>query len=210
MASTKQLPADVLSVVADQIGVRIEPKQGDTDGHTHFMTLDGGPLVDDKLNVGESFEAWRLVPDAIDAIAEGERNIDKLARRSGFWHHQIRKDKKPLGFARSKPLGPDASSWSVRDIFMSELASEIDEAIAKVDAAGIPDEIEVRLLSIPGQQVEAFWFVSDNSKGAKDWVNKLMIIRSPTRIPQFEFLKVLDAPDFLAALVTENRGMGVR
>lgn len=203
MAFSKTLPADVLTAIADDIGGRLQPASGNID----LIAFNGGDAPPGGLNLGETFEVWKLIPDALVEIADGNREIEALTRRAGLWHHQIRRNGKAIGFARSKPYGADAKSWSVRDIFISEMATKIDEAITYVDKY-VVEEVEARLLSIPIQQVEAFWFVSDVQDNS--WSNKVLIISTSDRIREFESLKEMSSEDFLAALVTEKRGMGVR
>ena len=206
MAVTKTLPTDVLNSIAKQIGDRIGP----IDGIRQFRTLDGQPLPDQGLSVGESFEVWKFIPDALEEITDGNFDITKLVRRAGVWHHQLRLENQAVGFARSKPLGPDPASWSVRDIFVSDLAQAVDEAIAYIDDHGLPDNVEVRLISMPRQQLEAFWFVSEGSPPDPKWNNQVLIVRAPERIHEFAFLRQMRSEDFLAALVTKERGMGIR
>lgn len=200
MAFSKTLPADVLKVIAGDIGARLQP----TPDHINFIGPGLENLPQSSLNVGESFEVWKLTPDALEEIAYGNREIEALTRRSGLWHHQIRRNGEAIGFARSKPFAADAESWSVRDIFISEMAKKIDEAITYVDKY-IEEDVEARLLSIPIQQVEAFWFVSGDSSS-----HKVLIISTSDRIREFEALKEMSSEDFLAALVTKQHGMGVR
>ena len=204
MAFTKTLPQEVLNSIADDLGARFEP----SDDHMHFRALNGRPLPRHGLNLGETFEVWRLIPDAIREIASGNTDIALLTRRSGLWHHQLRSGGEPVGFARSKPLGPDPGSWSVRDIFTSEVAAKIDEAIAWVDEK-VSDDVEVRLLSIPSQQVEAFWFVTD-SDDHEQWNNTLLVLRAPERMPELEFLKLVNSEEFLKSLDTPERGRGIK
>lgn len=204
MAFTKQLPTDVLSAIADQVGTRLQPLPG---GELHFIALNGEALPSEGLEVGESFEVWKFVPDISNRVAQGEDDITQLTRRSGIWHHQLRRGQQAFGFARSKPLGADADSWSVRDICTSQLAAQIEEGIAWIDANIPEDQVEVRMLSSPAQQVEAFWFVSQERAGDK-WNNQLLIIKSPDNLSSLG--TVVDSQSLLASFRTRERGMGLR
>jgi|RhiMethySRZTD1v2_1073278.scaffolds.fasta_scaffold24381_6 hypothetical protein len=206
MAVTKTLPTDVLNSIAKQVGERMQP----IDGNRQFRSLDGQPLADQGWSVAESFEVWKFIPDALEEIADGTNDITRLVRRAGVWHHQLRQEDKAIGFARSKPLGPDPASWSVRDIFVSDLAQAFDRAIVHVDHQHVPDNVEVRLISMPRQQVEAFWFVSEASPPDPNWNNQVLIVRTPKQIHEFAFLKQMKSEEFLAALVTKEPGMGIR
>lgn len=206
MVFTRTLPTDVLNSIAEQIGGRLQP----IDGKRQFFRSDGRELPDQGLSVGESFEVWKFIPDALEEIADGNLDITKLVRRAGLWHHQLRQENEALAFARSRPLGSDAASWSVRDIFVSDLAQAVDDAIAYVDEQNLPDDVEVRLISMPRQQLEAFWFVSEGDQRQQQWNNQVLIVRAPERIKEFAPLKQMSSESFLAALITKERGMGVR
>jgi|SRR5215216_3362319 len=202
MAITKTLPTDVLESIATQIGARLGPSP---EGQPQFFRFDPSPS---RPEIGETFEVWKLIPDAIDEITKGNLDITRLTRRTGFWHHQLRDETRAFGFARSKPLGADPDTWSVRDIFMSELAAKIHMAISWVDK-NIPDnQVEVRLLSMPAHQVEAFWFVSKDPRYADEWNDQLLIIHSRDAIE--ELGPKIDSKSFLASLPRMPRGMGIR
>lgn len=202
MATTKTLPKDVLESIATQIGIRLEPPTA-YEGHAHALNV----AVPSNPEIGETFEVWKLIPDAAGEIEKGNLDITKLVRPSGLWHHQLRLNSNAFGFARSKPLGADPDSWSVRDIFMSDLAAKIDQAIKWVDDNIPEDLVEVRLLSMPIQQVEAFWFVAKSPEASK-WDNQLFIIHSREAID--ELGQLMDAKTFLESLPGKPRGMGIR
>jgi len=151
-----------------------------------------------------------------EELESGERNLSLLARNSGVWHHQIRQDGQATAFARSKPLGPDPEDWSLREIVESPLAQRIDEGIAFADHE-VPDEVEVRLLSISFQQVEAFWFVtSPDSENEATWNDRLLVLKAPSRLNQLFQLsvgrattRIITAREFLDALSTPVRGIGL-
>jgi hypothetical protein len=202
MAVTKTLPTDVLESIATQIGARFGPMP---EGHGHFFRFDPSAS---RPEIGETFEVWKLIPDAIDEITRGNLDITKLTRPTGIWHHQLRDETRAFGFARSKPLGAGPDDWSVRDIFMSEVAAKIDTAINWVDR-NIPDnQVEVRLLSLPAYQVEAFWFVSKDPNYADEWNDQLLIIHSRDAIDGLG--PKIDSKSFLASLPRMPRGMGIR
>ena len=203
MAVTKTLPTDVLESVAAQISDRLQPLSNEDPD-----LLVPESVVPSAPEIGESFEVWKLIPDAMDEIENGNLDITKLARPAGIWHHQLRENGQAFGFARSKPLGADAASWSVRDVFTSELAAKIDMAIGWIDERIPDDEVEVRLLSIPIQQVEAFWFVSKDPEVPSEWNNQLLIIHSREAIE--ELGRQIDSESFLASLPAQPRGMGIR
>ena len=202
MANTKQLPDDVLEVVAQQIGERL----GVFPNNSHFFPTSAGgpqPIVD----LGESFEVWTLPPDALEELAAG-CTLQDIARQTGFWHHQIRSDQQALSFARSKPLGATADSWSLRQLFVSSLAEEMARAIDWVEE-NVPEGLGVRYLSLPIFQIDAFWLIADPTGPDFDWNDKIVIIRAGAS-SALKPLDVLSSQDFFEVLQKEDRGAGFR
>ena len=113
------------------------------------------------FELGESFALYSLGPDDIERGLAGGGDLTQLARATGRWHHQIKVDKKAVGFARSACEGE--ADFEVRQIYLSELAKYVDEAITWIDdyEAKNPYDAEadpvVRLLTVPAYQVHAFW-----------------------------------------------------
>jgi hypothetical protein len=200
MPYTRTLPDDVLREVANQVGNRVTPSEPQIAGP-------GAPQPSYSLD--ESFEVWVLVAGATKEYEAGNRKLSSLARASGVWHHQIKTDQNAAGFARSKPLGPTPDTWSLRELFWSSVAERVDEGIDWSDN-NVPDEVEVRLLSVPFQQTEAFWFVTaPESPLAPKWNDKLWILIAPTRLPTLKPGTLIDSTTFLAAISSPVRGMGL-
>ena len=205
MAFTRTLPEDVLRTIADQVAARI--RVAPADAHSLFMT-ESVSEGENTLNLGESFQVWTLIKGFTNEVANGNLELSSLARESGVWHHQIRSNEIAGGFARSQALGPTADSWSLRELFSSPLAESIDEAIAWVDE-NIPDEVEVRLLSVPFQQVEAFWFVTQQDSPLHDTLNDfLLILMAPEHLGKLVPLTLVSSSEFLRSIANPTRGMG--
>jgi len=206
MPFTRSLPGSVLQVLADQIAERTsspEPLES-------FITApDTNAESVPSSRLTESFVIWNLIPDVSEELESGERNLSLLARNSGVWHHQIRQDGQATAFARSKPLGPDPEDWSLREVVESPLAQRIDEGIAFADHE-VPPEVEVRLLSISFQQVEAFWFVTaPGSEHEATWNDRILVLSAPARLQQLVTKQIITAREFLDALSTPVRGIGL-
>ena len=137
-------------------------------------------------------------------IESGNRDIVSLARPSGIWQHQIRVGTKTVGFAFSQPLGATPDSWSLRELFSSDSAGKIADAIDLIDQQ-VPDDVEARLLKIAYQQIDAFWFVGISNS---EWHNQIMIVNSAARIPEFTFSTVLPSATFIELQVGKATGMG--
>ena len=214
MAFTQTLPNDVLAEIAAQVSSSIE-ESGESD------TIGGVPGVDQpqptpppdatppSYTIGESFEVWTFARGMTKEYDAGNRDLSALCRPSGIWHHQLKVDQVPKGFARSKPLGPTAESWSVREIFWSPLAKRIDEAIDWIDGHA-PEEVEARLLSAPFQQTEAFWFVTKpDSPLAGQWNDKLWIVVASNRLPEIRPETLVNSSTFLQAMAGPKPGEGL-
>lgn len=205
MATTKQLPPEVLKRVADQIGERLGVFKEDANSSLFFTpeAAETQPQVD----LGESFQVWTLPADALDEFENG-LDLPQIARPTADWHHQIRSDNQALSFARSKALGPDAESWSLRELFVSRLAEKIGLAIDWIEE-NAPADVEVRYLSVPQHQVDAFWFITDPSHTeSAEWNNLVLIISA--RSPRLNSLDRLSSREFLTALHEGKRGAGLR
>jgi hypothetical protein len=205
MANTKQLPPEVLRVVANQIGERLGVFQEDSISSHLLMTEEGE--ITHEVDLGESFEVWTLPAEALDEF-ENDLDLPQIARSTGYWHHQIRSDKKALSFARSKPLGSDPESWSLRELFVSPLAEKVERAIDWIEEMA-PEDVEVRYLSVPQFQVEAFWHISDlTNPQSAEWNNRVLIISAHS--PRLSPLDLLSSREFLKVIYEGKRGTGLR
>lgn len=198
MAFSSPLPSEIVDVIAKQVSERLAVR-------SRTPLFDPDAFKSKSINIGESFLIWSFIPDGVPEIESGNRDIDSLARPSGIWQHQIRVGTKTVGFALSQPLGATPDSWSLREMFSSDFAGRIADAIDLIDDQ-VPDDVEARLLKIAYQQIEAFWFVSPSNS---EWHNKIMIVNSSTRIPAFTFSKVLPSEAFIDLQVGKQTGMGL-
>lgn len=200
MAHTKLLSPEVLAGIADQIGARLAGFSDAVNANVAELETNAS-----RIDLGETFELWTLPSDVRDEVARG-LDLTRLARSSGLWHHQIRSNNEALSFARSKPLGATADSWSLREVFESPLAADISHAIDWIEA-NVPDDVEVRLLTAPAYQVDAFWLIAaDPSPSYAEWNDRILIIRSA----RFTALQLLSAEEFLRGLLEERPGSGLR
>ncbi len=73
----------------------------------------------------------------------------------------------------SRPFGPGVRDWEIRAVMMSsQLPTEIDKAIARIDKQEVNGDPLACLLSIPAYHVTAFWL-----RGKK--ADKIVIIDQP-------------------------------
>jgi hypothetical protein len=161
-----------------------------------------------SFRLGETFVLWSL---GFDRITDGLRtgvDLVQLARPTGRWHHQIKINAEPVGFARSFSKD-DALGLDVRQMFVSDLARYIDEALAWIDEFEVehPDYAAshslVRLLFVPAYQTHAFW-LSRGDSGS--WLQSLMsraakiFGMAPKQNDGKSDLLIIDAPSHLSAL----------
>jgi hypothetical protein len=203
LANTKQLPPEVLEVVAGQIGDRL----GIFPNNSNFFAIDvdsPSPTVD----LGETFEMWSVTPDALEEVARGV-NLETVARQTGIWHHQVRSNREARSFARSRPLGATPDSWSLRELFVSPLAEQMSSAIDWIEK-NAPAELEARYLSLPPLQVDAFWLLAaPDSPHFDDWNDKIVIIRAGAS-SDLNPLRVMSSQQLFNILREEGRGAGLR
>lgn len=186
MAHAESLPDDVLRAVAEQIGTLLPG----------VFAADSLPVG--RVRIGETFEVWVLEPDA---ITEATNQLRRLATPTGRWHHQVSLDGVMRSFARSTPLGVKADSWRVTEVFESELARKIDDAIDWVDR-NITDDPLVHLLIIPAYQTQAFWLLRD----AGD--DQVLVLDRPPEFTHLHTDRLLSQGEFLKALRSEQHIIG--
>jgi hypothetical protein len=121
------------------------------------------------FELGESFAVYSLGAEYVEKGPPGGADLAQLARKTGRWHHQIKVGKKPVGFARS--TGEGDAAVELQQIYVSDLAKYVDEAITWLDAyeeqnpnGEAPDPV-VRLLVVPAYQVHAFWLCDPRAEG---------------------------------------------
>jgi hypothetical protein len=185
MANTETLPQDVRDALAEKIGSRLAKVMPPAN-------LGGHGGVQPTLR--ESFALWML--EASDVIAP-TNDLTRLVKKLGVWHHQIVAAGNPVAFARSKPLGSDAASWSVREVSNSTLAAAVDDAIGWIDA-NIPDQLTVRMVTIPAYNIYIF-LLYDEADTSKQ---KVVLISAPAGTRNLTTHKVYSSQEFLDALRT--------
>lgn len=185
MAHTDALPNDVLDAVAAHIGAEAGGSFG-------------AGVLQKKMELMESFAVWSL---GADAVTKSGVDLSQLAQQTGRWHHQINIDGKAEAFARSMSLGPDAASWSVREMFESEIAKKIDDAIEWVDQNVEGDPL-VRLLVIPAYHVHAFWLKEGDA-------SQVLVVDMPQGFTQLQSGTLYSSAEFLEALAKEQHIVGI-
>ena len=99
-----------------------------------------------RIEVMESFPLWVLRDPVQGPMATPN------------WHHQIKFNKMPLAYARSKQ---QSNGMAVHGVFYSPLAMKTDRAIHVIDHyEELDDAWEARMLSIRTHLTHVFWLVN--------------------------------------------------
>jgi hypothetical protein len=187
MAYTDTLPNDVIDHVASEIGIKA--------GQFLVETIH----AEQTLELSESFPVWTL---GADAVTKPDMDLSQLAGQTGRWHHQIKIDGKPEVFARSMPLGPNAADWSVREVFTSQIAKKLDEAIDWVDRNVQGDPL-VRLVIAPAWHLHTLWLVEDGK-------SHILVVDMPSSYTKLQYGNLYTSKEFLEALAQEQHIIGIQ
>jgi hypothetical protein len=185
MAHADALPADVLDALATKVAVPL--------AESGIVAQQAQPAAE----LSETFSVWALTPTA---ILTPDSDFHKLVTQTGRWHHQIKVRGKAAAFARSMPLGSDAESWDVTQLFQSDIPEKIDRAVDWVDSNVQGDPV-VRLLVAPSYYLHAFWL----SEGKSDQV---YVIDVPASFIQVHPATLYSASAFLQKLAQEQPASG--
>jgi hypothetical protein len=160
---------------------------------------DAPPPAKPSYELGESFALWTLGFKAIQKGLWTGEDLGRLATSSGRWHHQVKVNKNPVGFARTTPPDGEAAA-TVLQLYVTDIAKAIDGAIKWLDRfeEANPDYVRqsptVRLLHVPPYYLYAFWLVkSDNQP------SDVLVIDAPTILKELPFDKLIDSKEFLNA-----------
>jgi hypothetical protein len=144
--------------------------------------------------LGESFALCILDEDKIPLPYEKfDTDLRDLVRRTGRCHHQIKVDGQAVAYARSTGYVADGKNPTVREIFSSPLAGQIDQAARRVEALARMDSL-VRMLVVPSHNTYAFLVI--NSSGP----SQVFIIDPVEKFPGLDTTQLVSSEDFLRAL----------
>lgn len=151
-----------------------------------------GLVADDSIEIAETFEMWLL---GRTAILRPNAPMSALARRTGYWHHQLKHGGQARAYAISQVHGPGARDWEVHAIVSSPLSEGIEQTIHWLDAQRIGGDPLVRLLILPAFHVTAFWIESED--------NQIVVIDRPDWLSQLDKEKLYHQREFLKLLAPE-------
>jgi hypothetical protein len=182
MAHADMFPNEVLDSIVEQIGSRLSLPPG------------AGPS-----EVRETFSIWML---GLDATTKPDEPIGKLAKPTGRWHHQISVGGRSSAFARSMPLGPAPTDWSVTQTSThSDIAEAIDKTIDWIDKNVKRDPL-TRLLIVPAYFIHAFWLDYGET-------SSILIAHMPEQYTKLRYETLYTPKEFLELLAQEPHASGV-
>lgn len=185
MAHADALPADVLNALAAKVGTPL----------AEFSAF--AQQAQPAPELSETFAVWSLNSTA---VLTPDVDFTKLVTQTGRWHHQIKVRGKAAAFARSMPLGTDANSWDVTQLFQSDIPEKIDQAVDWVDGNVKGDPV-VRLLIAPSYYLTAFWLLEANN-------NQVYVIDVPSNFLHVHAGTLYSAKEFLQKLAQEQPASG--
>jgi hypothetical protein len=147
-----------------------------------------------SVEIAETFEIWFL---GRTATARPYAPLSQIAHRTGTWHHQIRHNGHAQEYAVSRPYGPGARDWEVKAVMLSDLAPQIDDAIAWIDGREIDGDPLVRLLVLPAYHATAFWL-----EGGKE--DRILLVTRPDWFQHLQKEQLYGKREFLTSLALER------
>jgi hypothetical protein len=195
MARVKQLSSEAIGKLTRRIG-------------NLMARHDEGVPPHASLELAESFEIFLLA--AADIVKAARQGLAKVIRRTGNWHHQIGAGGTPMAFARSTEPSRKQTDWSVSSVFVSELASKIEEAVKRIDAERPDEKTVVRFVDLPAYHTHFFLIESpikakgrpkkNRGKKEKACQREAFVIASPFSAPGPEQGRFYGEDQFLKSL----------
>lgn len=185
MAHTTIFPINVLGDIAKQLGNSL-PDFLDTE------VLSDKPII----KLGETFELYTLLPDAISLSNKGVKNV---TQKTNKWHHQIFFNNVAKAFARSIPKDSNPDDREIVEISYSYRAKKIHDAIEWIDE-NVKDDVCIHLLIVRAYQMYTFWLEESN---------QVVIIYCPKSLYHcLTCLKLYEMNEFLNILYKEKSMSG--
>jgi hypothetical protein len=183
MSSFNSLPKADLDALSKKLGVYISRSKlipSDT-----FATEAPPTLT-------ESIEVWHLSPlpdlPSLDSLVS-------LAKNSGGYYLQIKRESTPIAYAWTSPVGPN-NTHDVDGIVQSLLPMTIDKAITWIDTWYPEIDVTVRLLVVPSYQIHAFWLLGVNGSA----IEVVIILEAPKSYQLQGIPRVYHPREFLEKL----------
>jgi hypothetical protein len=214
MANTTPPPLETMAEVGRQLRERLIVDEIPDEPVFSFDSLERVSMArESTVDLGTSIELWRLSLRAVERAKVEDLGLRDLAKRIG-WHYQFKVNDNSVGFARSASL-KDARDSAVEEIFVSDVAQAIDQAInwANENAGTnekVSDDRTARVLTVPSFQIEALWFIQEDPAGRGDNSNgDVYLVSVPPGVERLRESQFISADTFLEALRDQSPGMGL-
>jgi hypothetical protein len=163
-----------------------------------------------QIRLGEHFELWVAGPNA---VSRPRQPLERTARRSGYWHHQIRHNGIGVEYARSKQHGAGDTDWEIHAVMTpsdasingnaAPLAARIDAAIGYVDSLRNTERAEVRLLEFPGYFTTCLWL------HYPDEPDRLILVTAPSEAGGLSTRRLYTVAKVLRRLALRRPALGI-
>jgi hypothetical protein len=189
-------------VMTQKMIAAVLPPADDSPALTATVPLSGGEATmqppEPSFLLDETFAIYMLGQDKIAEAIHSERSLVELVRNTDRFHHQIRTDSRPTGYAQTE-MHADGTT-EVCGLFVSSLAQAFDNTIEwllqyeRENPDDVKTEPLVRVLAVPSYHVNAFWLFNEES-GRSDFV----VIDAPLEMKGLEGKRLLSSEEFLKA-----------
>lgn len=185
---TDYLPEEAQQLIAQKLG--------------SLLPLVFGPeekkmqLTSENTTLEESISVWFLPASSL--TEQDDTTLEKLARPSDRWHHQIEVSGRPLFFARSK--GSTVQESELEEVFESELPEKIRAALEQISTTHKPDSL-VRLVTAPAYLTDAVW--------VKDEEDQVIVVNAPSLYEDLPIGREFKASEFISILRKQQPVAGI-
>jgi hypothetical protein len=145
----------------------------------------------------ETFAIYMLEEDKIPEAIKAGTSLVELVRNTGRFHHQVRTDSQPTGYARTEVQD---GTPEICGLFVSDLARAFESAMEwllqfeKDHDDYVQTRPLVRVLVVPSYHVHAFWLFHERS-GRSD----VVVIDAPPEMKGLEGERLLSSEEFIKA-----------
>lgn len=243
------LPEDDLHTISKKVGGWLDKRAVDS-----FHKAAGGTVAPQGLltaarsrskqaappqfELGETFALWTLELDAIVKGLQTGDDLIKLAGPSGRWHHQIRVNQQPVGYARTcrpedeaveaapqrrrrskaknQPAGPasayqteSGNDFSLRQLYVSDLGAAIADAIRWIDNFEKKNqEYASDNPLVRLLYVQAYYVTAFWLVKEREGESDLLLIDAPLSLKGLRYDRLLSSREFLEAFRDAPRPIG--
>lgn len=164
------------------------------------------PEPKSQYDFGETFTIYFLDPETVQSAASRNKDLSQLAQPADRRYHQLRHDGQPVAYAHSIISRGD----EICQLMVSNYPQSVQHAMERLDEIEKYDEkyaqakINVRMLSVPAFNVNAFW-IFDESIGESE----VLVISAPANMASLATNDLINGSAFLEALANETPVRGL-